>query len=217
MGEAEIRYDKSELLIRSDFYFYGNAADEALSRKVAADIAAHWNAPEARVRLRDTTFLLRFAITGTHAPALDPLTVISNTNPRHNYFRIEERAPGNISFVDGLGCNTGWLLLANLLQDTTTAAHEYGHTLGLPHPHNLDLRGHGAPGIMYPRGTLTDPAFQYDPAVQPGVPGGTLNPLYRRVLPADIEGLQLHRLRFDQYAKAIVGNFSSCWHEFSTA
>ena len=139
--------------------------------------------------------------------------MISNTDPRNNYFRIETQAPGNISFVDGLGCNTGWLLLANLLQDSTTAAHEYGHTLGLAHPQQLDLRGRGAPGIMYPRGTLTDPPYQYDPAVPAGEKGGTLNPRFRRVLPQDIEALQLHRLRFSSGGRALVGAFSSCWHE----
>lgn len=213
MGEAELITARGELLIRSDFYFYGTAAEPALCRKVAADIEHHWNEPEVWVRIYHSNFLIRFAVTGTAVPDLDALTVISNTDPRNNYFRIETQAPGNISFVDGLGCNTGWLLLSNLLQDSTTAAHEYGHTLGLPHPVHLDLRGRGAPGMMYPRGTLTDPAYQYDPTVPAGEKGGTLNPRFRRVLPEDIEALQLHRLRFSAEGRALVGAFSSCWHE----
>ncbi len=213
MGEAEIRVQTGELLIRSDFFFYGRAAGAELSRKVAADIEQHWNAPAAVIRYHDQFLRLRFIITGTHTPELDPLTVISNTHPRRNYFRIEAVAPGNISFVDGLGCNTGWFLLANLLQDSTTAAHEYGHTLGLAHPSSLDIRGQGVPGIMYPRGTLTDPEYQYDPSALPGATGGTLNPLHRRVQQDDIEALQLQRLRFSADGYAVVGDFSSCWHE----
>lgn len=82
----------------------------------------------------------------------------------------------NISFVDGLNSNTGYFLLDNLLNGSTTAAHEFGHTLGLDHPHNLDIRGKGVPGIMYPRGTIVDPPYQYDPNAAPGKPGGTMNP-----------------------------------------
>jgi len=213
MGEAEIRMDQNELLIHSLLFFYGRAANTALSEKVASDIEQHWNAPGGTILYQGRRMNIRFIITGRYEANLDALTVISNTNPRHNYFRVEEIAPGNISFVDGLGSNTGWLLLANLLQDSTTAAHEYGHTLGLPHPYSLDLRGGGIPGIMYPRGTLTDPAFQYDPQAAPGAPGGTLNPKYRRVQQADINALGLHRLQPDSQGNAIVGDFSSCWHD----
>ena len=106
-------------------------------------------------------------------------------------FRIEECSSMDISSADGLGCNTGYFKLGNLLGHSTTAAHEYGHTLGLDHPKDLDIRGKGQPGIMYPRGTLCDPAYQYDPAAKAGGPGGTLNPFMRKVLESDIAGLRL--------------------------
>ena len=48
-------------------------------------------------------------------------------------------------------------LVDNLKQTSTTAAHEYGHTIGLVHPDVLDLRGGRELGIMYPRGTICDP------------------------------------------------------------
>src|SRR5690348_11604677 len=81
--------------------------------------------------------------------------------------------------------------LEKLYEGSTTAAHEYGHTLGLEHPKDLDLRGKGVPGIMYPRGTLVDPQFQYDPSKPAGVTGGTMHPMCRKVFQQDIENLKL--------------------------
>src|SRR4030095_5715733 len=109
------------------------------------------------------------------------------------------------------GCNSGYFKLENLYKGSTTAAHEYGHTLGLEHPSDLDLRGKGIPGIMYPRGTLVDPQFQYEPEKPAGTKGGTLWPIYRKVLQSDIDGLALHRLQFKN-GKAILGEFTNVWH-----
>jgi hypothetical protein len=139
--------------------------------------------------------------------------VYENVDPRKNYFRVEEYASGNISFVDGINSNTGYFKLENLLNNSSTAAHEFGHTLGLDHPENIDIRGKGTPGIMYPRGTIVDPQFQYDPAVEPGLKGGTMNPYTRKVLREDIESLRLDRLEFNEKGMAIVGGFTSVWHD----
>ena len=154
-----------------------------------------------------------FQIDGKYIPDLKPETVWYNDNPRLNFFRIEEFAMDNISFVDGIGSNTGYLKLENLLQTSTTAAHEYGHTIGLVHPKELDIRGKGSPGIMYPRGTITDPQFQYDHRAEPGQAGGTLNPHYRKVLEFDIQNLRLARLYFDEDHHAVLGDFSSLYHQ----
>lgn len=212
MGEAGLQRSTNELIIYSVIYFYGDAADAGLSGQVAADIARHWNEPQAKIYLRNDWYTVRFAIEGIYAPDLNPEIVWYNDNPRLNFFRIEEFATGNISFVDGLGSNTGYFKRDNLLQTSTTAAHEYGHTLGLDHPDVLDIRGKGAPGIMYPRGTLCDPPFQYDPNAEPGQVGGTLNPVHRRVLPGDIDQLKLDRLSFNEKGLATVGGFSSFYH-----
>lgn len=66
---------------------------------------------------------------------------------------------------------------------------------------------------MYPRGTLVDPQFQYYPDVAPGEKGGTLNPFTRKVLQTDIDDLCLHRLVFDKNGFAVVGDFTSVWHD----
>lgn len=213
MGEAELQPGNNLLIIHSTIYFYGNAANDILSPQIAKDIADHWNEPKGKVIIKRNIYEALFDIEGIYEPLLRPQTIFENTNSRNNYFRVEKYAYGNISFVDGLGSNTGYFKLENLLNNSTTAAHEYGHTLGLDHPKDLDIRGEGQPGIMYPRGTLTDPQFQYDPTVPAGTVGGTMNPFTRKVFQNDIDDLKLNKLNFNRNGFAVIGEFSSMWHE----
>lgn len=213
MGEAEINHHQKQIIIHSVIFFYGNAANEALSYETAKDIEDHWNEAEGKLLFKNYLYNVRFKIQGIYASSLTPEDVHENNNPRNNYFRIEEYAGGNISFVDGLGSNTGYFKLDNLLNHSTTAAHEYGHTLGLDHPEILDIRGQGVPGIMYPRGTIVDPPFQYNPHAAPLEPGGTINPFTRKVLQQDIDNLRLYRLQFNEKGFATVGDFSYVWHD----
>ncbi len=212
MGEVEINYNTQQLHVNSNLIFYGFAANAALSYVIANDIANHWNAVQGLAKIKNILFRVYFNIIGIWAEELTPETVFANTDPKNNYFRIEEYAVGNISFVDDIGCNTGYFKLDNLLDNSTTAAHEYGHTLGLVHPEILDIRGKGTPGIMYPRGTIVDAAFQYSPVAAPNAPGGTINPFTRKVFQKDIDDLMLHRLSYNKNNRAVIGNFTSIWH-----
>ena len=212
MGEVEINFNTQQLNIHSILFFYGDAANDALSTAVAKDIANHWNEAHGFVQIKNKLFDVHFNIEGVWAKNLIPETVIENTDPKNNYFRIEEYSTVEISFVDDIGSNTGYFKLDNLLNNSTTAAHEYGHTIGLIHPKILDIRGKGTPGIMYPRGTIVDPDFQYSPVALPNAPGGTINPFTRKVLQKDIDDLNLHRLPFNNNGFATIGNFTSIWH-----
>ncbi|MFM6924688.1 MAG: peptidase M10 [Ferruginibacter sp.] len=218
MGEVELLPGRKLLIIHAVIIIYGDAANEDIALAIAKDIQRFWNDAEGKVAIRDGWFSkkvydVRFSIMGKHDPELVPQTVFENTDPRNNYFRVEEFAQGDISFVDAINSNTGYFKLQNILDNSTTAAHEFGHTLGLVHPHDLDIRGKGTPGIMYPRGTLVEPHYQYDPNVTAGEKGGTLNPFTRRVLQKDIDDLRLNDLDFNKEGIAVIGAFSSIWHE----
>lgn len=211
MGTAEVQISSPTIIICSHIITYGNAADAIITEQVRDEIETMWNEPQASIAFNHTYYLIRFSITAEHKPLIEPEEILANDDPRNNYFRIEEFAHGNISFVDGLGCNTGYFKLENLYKGSTTAAHEYGHTLGLKHPENMDLRGQGVPGIMYPRGTLVDPQFQYDPSKPAGTTGGTMHPIYRKVKQEDVALLKISKLDFYNNM-AVIGAFSSVWH-----
>lgn len=211
MGIIETDDSRRMTMISSDIFLYGEAISEDVRSRMEEEINTMWNEPGVILWLASLPYRVRFNVRVSLMPQLHAEDVRRNRNPRNNYFRIEEFARGNISFVDGLGSNTGYFKLDNLYQGSTTGAHEYGHTLGLAHPEDLDLRGKGRPGIMYPRGTLVDPEYQYKPEALPGEDGGTLYPIHRRVSIEDILLLNLDQRILEQ--RLILGAFTSRFHE----
>ena len=210
MGEVELD-SHNQLYIHSHIITYGHAATPQLTEQLRDEIETMWNEPQAVINIQSGACVVRFKITAEFKQHISDIEVYQNDDPRNNYFRIEEFALGNISFVDGINCNSGFFKLENLYQGSTTAAHEYGHTIGLDHPKDLDIPGKGIPGIMYPRGTLVDPQFQYDPSKPAGEKGGTMHPMHRKVLPSDISNLKLHKIRF-RNNRAILGEFTNVYH-----
>jgi hypothetical protein len=213
MGSAELDLIHDKLTIYSHIVTYGNSASAQLTDQIREEIEFMWNEPMGMVSYKQKELLVEFVITAEYKPSLTQQEILENADPRNNYFRIEKYSNLHISFVDGNKSNTGYFLLENLYPGSTTAAHEYGHTLGLDHPPTIDWRGKGAPRIMFARGTIVNPEFQYNPAGRPGDGnnGGTMHPKYRKVYPEDIYDLKLHKLDFEDN-KAIVGAFSSIWH-----
>lgn len=212
MGIVEFDAALDQIIIRSHLILYGNAATASLAEQMRAEIENMWNEPNAVVRINGRRLTVTFRITAEVQAAIQPLEIYRNANALNNFFRVEEFSSLNISFVDGIGCNSGYFFTENLYTGSTTAAHEYGHTLGLDHPLQLDIRGKGRPGIMYPRGTLVDLEFQYDPAIPAGMTGGTMHPMHRRVSQEDIDKLRLDRMGVmtDKY---VVGGFTNVYHE----
>lgn len=213
MGEAWLNASDRIMEIAAEFHFYGQAASQAIASELAHNVQQLWNEPEYEVVVGSLRYRLLFKTSGFYRPDLEELEVLSNTEPRRNYFRIEFQSEAGLCSVDDTPGNTGFLLFDQVLPPSTTLAHEFGHSLGLRHPIDLDQRGKGQPGIMCPRGTLVDFPYQYDPAAMALAPGGTLHPAKRKVTMADLECLKLAELSFDKSGKAVVGGFSSVWHE----
>jgi hypothetical protein len=209
MGEAEININERSITLFSHLIIYGDAANVEFSERIRSEIENMWNEPQGSIQWKGNDYRLHFIITSELKREIDELEILQNTDPRNNYFRIEEYAQGNISFVDGIGCNTGYFKVENLYVGSTTAAHEFGHTIGLNHPSDIDFRGKGVPGIMYPRGTLVDPEFQYDPTKPAGVTGGTMHPMYRKVRKEDIAQIKISSLSGNRY---VIGNFTNVFH-----
>ena len=211
MGIIELDSDAKIILIKSTIITYGNSATYELTQQICDEIENMWNEPNGVVEINNTNYTVRFMIDAQYNSLIAPETVLQNENPKNNYIRIEAFSKINISFVDGIGSNTGYFLTDNLYLNSTSAAHEYGHTLGLLHPAELNIIGKGRPSIMYPRGTLVDPEFQYDVNAIPAQNGGTLYPIHRRVMQIDIDNLQLQNKI--ENGIFVIGKFSNKFHE----
>ena len=211
MGIIELDSDAKIILIKSTIITYGNSATYELTQQICDEIENMWNEPNGVVEINNTNYTVRFMIDAQYNSLIAPETILQNENPKNNYIRIEAFSKINISFVDGIGSNTGYFLTDNLYLNSTSAAHEYGHTLGLVHPAELNIFGKGRPSIMYPRGTLVNPEFQYDVNAIPAQNGGTLYPIHRRVMQIDIDNLQLQNKI--ENGIFVIGKFSNKFHE----
>jgi|JI6StandDraft_1071083.scaffolds.fasta_scaffold235658_2 hypothetical protein len=211
MGTIEIDISSKIITIEANIICYGNAASYDIALLIAEEIETMWSEPNAIVELNNTSYFVRFIAHAQYNSFLQPNSILENQNPKNNYFRIEEYSKIDISCVDAIGSNTGYFKLANLYKGSTTAAHEFGHSLGLIHPKELNIVGKGRPSIMYPRGSWVDQQFQNDVIAQPGGPGGTLNPQNRRVMQVDIDNLQLNKLIEKDIF--VVGKFTNQYHD----
>jgi hypothetical protein len=178
--------------------FQGSALTPQNAYASAVEISRLWNESRASVRYLGKVYRTRFVISYT---VNDAWRIMRDTSScAENYVQIEPmRQSGDRSFYELFGRN-GTFYTSDDLGHSTTVAHEYGHGLGLEHDDYNQLAA-PVPGIMFARGTLVKPQFQWNPSVQPGAPGGSVNPKYRKVRAADIAKLDLGTLKF-------VGNYA---------
>ena len=185
---AIINPETSQISIEAELVFYGKYATEDLAQKIVLEINQMWNEPNAKLQLGSTLFDIVFDIKYTCLGNSEVLSkVLNNTDYAVNFIRIEDKNIAERSMMGfGLGENSGHWLITDQLGESTTAAHEFGHALGLPHPEQLDYRFSGNPPIMAPRGTIVDADFQWNPLAEAGAFGGTMRPIFRRVHSSEV-------------------------------
>ena len=185
---AIINSDTTQIYIEAELIFYGKYATDDLAQKIISEINQMWNEPIAKLQIGSDLYNIIFNVKYTCLSNSEVvLKVLNNSNHRINFIRIEDKNVAERSMMGfGLGENSGHWLITDQLGESTTAAHEFGHALGLPHPAQLDFRFSGNPPIMAPRGTLVDANFQWNPLAEPGAYGGTMRPIFRRVRAAEI-------------------------------
>jgi hypothetical protein len=223
LGNYNVLKNESEqtITVFTELHLYGSVATEELANRIAYNVERVWDRPEIILSMDETDFLIRFQATGIYSEDPRPL-LHRNRDYKKIFFRIEPETDnplGGISYMDGRNSNTGFLRLDNVGFDgSTTEAHEVGHGWGLVpgtpdgHPLNLNLIGKGQPGIMYPRGTLVDPQYQWNPSARPGEFGGTLKPDKRVVTLDDIIMLKLDQLEYDWRGRARLGGLTNIYH-----
>ena len=178
------------ITITSKLYFYGPQATPELSKAIATGIASQWNGAGATYELNGETYKVRFRIfyetvSETKARALAK----NNTDPRNNFIKVERGPKGKTSYtkifdgISGYGGNSFWFNTLDDLENSTTAAHEYGHGLGLQHT-SVDLsNATERPDIMVPRNTPY--GIRWSTKNEDG--DRVVNPNARRVSPQNVQ------------------------------
>ena len=186
---ATIKPATKEIIVSAKLWFYGNFATAKLASKIVEEISNQYNEARGIIQVREaerivTEYLIRFEIESAIVSVDEVFELVQNNNDyRNNYIRIEQDNILKRSFMGNeLGGNIGHWLVSDNLGESTTAAHEFGHSLGLDHPADVDLRDREfPPPMMAPRGTLVKSKFQWNPTVNAGEFGGTMKPIYRKV------------------------------------
>lgn len=200
------------VVVRATLFLYGSEASEHAGEQIISEITHMYNEPQAHLPINGVPALVVFEVDYKLFSIEDTFALLRiNRDHRNNFIRLGRVNTLTRSFMGfGLGDNTGHWITSDQLGVSTTAAHEFGHGLGLPHPQRTDFRGFDTPPpIMAPRGSLVDRKFQWNPEARPGEFGGTMNPKYRKVtqneILAALAGIPFDISHFD-YAIGMLTN-----------
>jgi hypothetical protein len=200
-----------QIRISACLLLYGSEANHDIGARIAEEINGMYNAPAPRITVLSQDMQVVFDISYELISSSEAAHIAStNKDYRHNFIRIESHNHITRSFMGfGLGDNAGHWLTSDQLGTSTTAAHEFGHCLGLDHPANPDFRGSSTPPpIMAARGSLVDAQYQWNPLAKAGEYGGTMNPKYRKVTAEEIDHI-LKGLDFEQTETYYIGYLSN--------
>lgn len=220
-GIAAIDAKNHTVTVTSTMYFYGSSATADFARNTAASIQNQWNGANGTVKIGGESYKVSFAVKGVAVSDdafLEVLSVPLNNSLENNYIRVEGATSHDLTGTsstdrkDGKsGGNTGyWSSNQNKENKGTTAAHEYGHGLGLRHP-STGGRGGQKPNIMM---TINN-SGQVDPQYVTHTADGTqLDDSQRKVTQENIDQVFTPEIRqnLQQNGTTGIGVLSNEYH-----
>ncbi len=202
--------EKLELRVVAKMHYYGDAATEAIASASKEEINRMWNEPNIKVLLYDKNpgpsilgrsstqssfkyYSLKFEVeyeVHKEKPQM-------NASCASNYIEVRNASgPNEFSYYESVRSREGVFITDDDLGNSTTAAHEFGHGLGLDHPYE-DQRSAKVPGIMFARGTKVRAEFQLDPKASSQSKMGRINPYTRKVRAEDIKAIKWAGIWYD--------------------
>lgn len=184
-ASALLKLDKRSQILHviTHLVYSGPDLTEEITQDVTNEISNMWNKNLAKIRIGEKFYKIQFDVDSIVTENFK----IPQDQAQCAYTRVKvqnKKFQDDRSEVDDAHQNMT-LYTSDNLGFSTTAAHEYGHILFLKHNTEFQLEA-TVPGIMFARGTIVLPQFQYDPQAKIGETNSTLNPKFRQVRPEDI-------------------------------
>jgi RHS repeat-associated protein len=198
-GELKIR--RRTIIVKSTLVFYGSKATRPIARAAVKEIQNMYNAANATVTFHGKEYTVHFKVDYKIRSDIGAYKMaMHNKSAKYNFIKVEDsKASAESASVNRsempIGGNAGYFVTTDNIGKSTTAAHEFGHGMGLVHT-PTDLRGTGQPPIMAPRGARVDEQYRRVDKDRPNVEL-TINPALRIVKADDIrqmfEGTHLNQ------------------------
>jgi RHS repeat-associated protein len=156
------------ITIRSHFYVYGSGATPNHARELAHQIQTLWNEANGVREVEGVKYKVQFQVTAQYVSERDAAIFAEKNDLDRdfsiNFARIEEGYTGPpMSDPASISGANSMILSPSQLANLTSAAHEFGHGLGL-WEHTLDWsKIEGQPGIMATVRNLVDLQYTNNP------------------------------------------------------